>query len=125
MCGIPHHAAESYIGKLLKHGKKVAICDQLEEAKPGKLVERDVTQILSPGTHFDAHILHAERNNFVAAICTDAGKFGLALIDLTTGDFKVCELTAPEQLQNELPRVKPTEIIVPAEQHASFILHPS
>ena len=112
MCGIPHHAAESYIGKLLRHGKKVAVCDQLEEAKPGKLVERDVTQILSPGTHFDAHILHAERNNFLAAICPG---FGLALIDLTTGDFRVTELATRDQLQNELARVRPAEIIVPAE----------
>jgi len=112
MCGIPHHAAENYIGKLLKHGKKIAICDQIEEAKPGKLVQREVTQILSPGTHFDAHILDAERNNFLAAICPG---FGLALIDLTTGDFKVTELKTPEQLQNELTRVKPAEIIVPAE----------
>jgi DNA mismatch repair protein MutS len=112
MCGIPHHAAENYIGKLLRHGKKVAICDQLEEAKPGKLVQRDITQILSPGTHFDAHILHAERNNFVAAICPG---FGLALIDLTTGDFKVTELATAEQLQNELARVRPAEIIVPTE----------
>ena len=112
MCGIPHHAAENYIGKLLRHGKKIAICDQLEEAKPGKLVQRDVTQILSPGTHFDSHILHAERNNFLAAICPG---FGLALIDLTTGDFKVTELATVEQLQNELTRVRPAEIIVPAE----------
>ncbi|MCG3148828.1 MAG: DNA mismatch repair protein MutS [Verrucomicrobiae bacterium] len=112
MCGIPHHAAENYIGKLLKHGKKIAICDQLEEAQPGKLVQRDITQILSPGTHFDAHILHAERNNFLAAICPG---FGLALIDLTTGDFKVTELKTVEQLQNELTRIKPAEIIVPAE----------
>ena len=112
MCGIPHHAAEGYIGKLLRHGKKVAICDQIEEAKPGKLVQRDVTQILSPGTHFDTHILHADRNNFIAAICPG---FGLALIDLTTGDFKVTELATIEQLQNELTRVRPAEIIVPAE----------
>jgi len=112
MCGIPHHAAEGYIGKLLRQGKKVAICDQIEEAQPGKLVQRDITQILSPGTHFDAHILHADRNNFIAAICPG---FGLALIDLTTGDFKVTELATIEQLQNELTRVKPAEIVVPAE----------
>ena len=116
MCGIPHHAAEAYIGKLLKHGRKVAVCDQLEDARPGKLVERDVTQILSPGTHFDAHILHAERNNFLGAVCSDGGKrFGLALVDLTTGDFKVTELSSAEQLQNELARVRPAEIIVPTE----------
>src|SRR5439155_16735031 len=100
----------------LKHGRKIAICDQLEEATPGKLVKRDITQILSPGTHFDGRLLDAQRNNFVAAICTDAGKFGLALIDLTTGDFRVCELASLEQLQNELLRVKPAEIIVPTEE---------
>jgi DNA mismatch repair protein MutS len=114
MCGIPHHAAEGYIGKLLRQGRKVAICDQLEEAKPGKLVNRDVTQILSPGTHFDAHLLHAERNNFLAAICR-GDKFALALVDLTTGDFKVTELLSAEQLHNELTRTRPAEIIVPAE----------
>jgi DNA mismatch repair protein MutS len=115
MAGIPHHAAETYIGKLLRHGKKVAICDQLEDAKPGKLVQRDITQILSPGTHFDAHLLRAERNNFFAAVCADAGRFGLALIDLTTGDFKVTELATVEQLQNELTRARPAEIICPSE----------
>src|SRR5262245_6261859 len=112
MCGIPHHAAENYIDNLLKHGKKIAICDQLEEAKPGKLVQRDITQIHIHGTHFYAHLLHADRNNFLAAICPG---FGLALIDLTTGDFKVTELKTSEQLQNELTRVRPAEIIVPAE----------
>jgi len=125
MCGIPHHAAEAYVGKLLKQGRKVAICDQLEEAKPGKLVDRDVTQILSPGTHFDAHLLHAERNNFLAAIC-GSGPFGFALVDLTTGDFKVAELSSAEQLQNELTRVRPAEIIVPAEwfEEAKSLLSP-
>ena len=132
MCGLPHHAAEGYIGKLLRLGKKVAICDQLGDVQPGKLVQREITQILTPGTHFDAHILHADRNNFIAAIVPKGGDgqglkggsaqvpkseagFGLALIDLTTGDFKVTELTGVEQLQNELTRVHPAEIIVPAE----------
>ena len=123
MCGIPHHAAESYIGKILRAGRKVALCDQLEEAQPGKLVNRDVTQILSPGTHFDAHILHAERNNFLAAICGDGTRFGLALVDLTTGDFQVTELATLDQLQNELVRVRPAEIIVPTEQQSLLIPH--
>jgi MutS-like protein len=64
MCGIPFHAASNYIGRLLRAGRKVAICDQVEEARPGQLVNREVTQILSPGTHFDERILQAERNNF-------------------------------------------------------------
>jgi DNA mismatch repair protein MutS len=114
MCGIPHHAAETYIGKLLRQGRKVAVCDQLEDARPGKLVNRDVTQILSPGTHFDAHLLQAERNNFLAAVC-HGEKVGVAFVDLTTGDFKVTELLSIDQLHNELTRTRPAEIIVPAE----------
>jgi DNA mismatch repair protein MutS len=64
MCGIPFHAAQGYIGKLLRAGKKVAICEQLEEARPGQLVKREVTQILSPGTHFDERMLAAEAEQF-------------------------------------------------------------
>ena len=69
MCGIPFHAAHAYIARLLKAGRKVAICDQMEEARAGQLVKREVTQILSPGTHFDERLLQAERNNFLAAVC--------------------------------------------------------
>src|SRR6201993_2177259 len=68
MCGLPFHAANGYISRILKSGRKVAICDQVEEATPGKLVKREVTQILSPGTHFDERMLAAERNNFLAAV---------------------------------------------------------
>src|SRR5205823_8826621 len=91
MCGIPFHAANAYIGRLLRAGRKVAICDQVEEARPGQLVKREVTQILSPGTHFDERMLTAERNNFLAAVCAMGKAFGLALADLTTGDFVVTE----------------------------------
>src|SRR3954468_14726151 len=92
MCGIPFHAANSYIGRLLKAGRKVAICDQVEDARPGQLVKREVTQILSPGTHFDERILAAERNNFLAAIYGSGRSFGLAVVDLTTGDFPTTEV---------------------------------
>ena len=68
MCGIPFHAANAYIGKILRAGRKVAICDQVEEARPGQLVKREVTQILSPGTHFDERMLQAERNNYLVAV---------------------------------------------------------
>ena len=115
MCGLPHHAASSYIGRLLKAGRKVAICDQLEDARPGKLVKREVTQILSPGTHFDERMLVAERNNFLAAICPRGGAFGLALVDLTTGDFMTTELEAGATLLAELERLRPAEIIYPGE----------
>jgi DNA mismatch repair protein MutS len=115
MCGLPHHAANSYIGRLLRAGRKVAICDQLEDAQPGKLVKREVTQILSPGTHFDERMLVAERNNFLAAICPAGKTFGLALVDLTTGDFMTTELEAGPALLTELERLRPAEIIYPGE----------
>ncbi len=116
MAGFPHHAAESQIARLLKLGRKVAICDQMEEPRPGKLVKREVTQIVSPGAHFDARMLHAEQNNFLAAITTKTPRYGLALADLTTGEFRVTELATTEQLQTELERLRPSEIIAPSEQ---------
>src|SRR5882757_7443163 len=88
MCGIPYHAAGGYIARLLKAGRKVAICDQMEDARPGQLVKRSVTQILSPGTHFDERMLQAERNNYLAAVAKNGKAFGLAVVDLTTGSFK-------------------------------------
>src|SRR6202012_5719361 len=92
MCGIPFHAANGYIARLLKAGRKVAICEQLEEARPGALVKREVTQILSPGTHFDDRLLAPDRNNFLAALCCVNKIFGLAVADLTAGDFKTTQL---------------------------------
>jgi DNA mismatch repair protein MutS len=118
MCGLPHHAANAYIGRLLKTGRKVAICDQLEDARPGKLVKREVTQILSPGTHFDERMLVAERNNFLAAIYPSGRIFGLALVDLTTGDFMTTELENDSALLTELERLRPAEIIYPGEAAA-------
>ncbi len=115
MCGIPFHAANNYIARILKAGRKVAICDQMEDARPGQLVKREVTQILSPGTHFDERMLVAERNNFLAAVTTVGKTFGLALVDLTTGDFKATELAAEAALLSELERLRPAEIIYPAE----------
>jgi len=115
MCGIPFHAANGYIAKILKAGRKVAICDQVEDARPGQLVKREVTQILSPGTHFDERLLAAERNNFVAALNPVGKRTGLAVVDLTTGDFKVTELDGEAALATELERLRPAEVIFPEE----------
>src|ERR1041385_4010843 len=115
MCGIPFHAANGYIAKILKAGRKVAICDQMEEARPGQLVKREVTQILSPGTHFDERLLAAERNNFVAAVNPVGKRVGLAGVDLTTGDFKGTELEGDAALETELERLRPAEMIFPEE----------
>jgi DNA mismatch repair protein MutS len=118
MCGIPFHAANAYIGRILKAGRKVAICDQVEDARPGQLVKREVTQILSPGTHFDERMLTAERNNFLAAVYSSGKSFGLAAADLTTGDFLTAELEDEAALLAELQRLRPAEIIFPSESVA-------
>jgi DNA mismatch repair protein MutS len=115
MCGIPYHAASGYIARILKAGRKVAVCDQIEEARPGQLVKRAVTQILSPGAHFDERMLSAERHNYLASICSSGSALGLALVDLTTGDFRVTEPADPTALVAELERVRPAEVILPGE----------
>src|ERR1044071_119015 len=115
MCGIPFHAANAYIGRLLRAGRKVAICDQMEDARPGQLVKREVTQILSPGTHFDERMLSAERNNYLAAIAKNGSTRGLAVVDLTTGSFKTTEVDGHAALLGELERLRPAEIVLPAE----------
>src|SRR6266849_5910704 len=115
MCGIPFHAANNYIARILRAGRKVAICDQMEDARPGQLVKREVTQILSPGTHFDERMLNAERNNFLAAVCALGKSFGLAVVDLTTGSFKTTEVQTEMALLGELERLRPAEIVLPSE----------
>src|SRR4051812_39196888 len=114
MCGIPFHAANTYISRILKAGRKVAICDQVEEARPGQLVKREVTQILSPGTHFDERMLTAERNNFLAALYQNGNSFGLAFADLTTGDFLTTEVEDSSAVLAELQRLRPAETIYPS-----------
>ena len=115
MCGMPYHAANGYIARLLKAGRKVAICDQMEDARPGQLVKREVTQIVSPGAHFDERMLAAERNNYLASVYRLGKTIGLALVDLTTGDFHATELEGETALLGELQRLHPAEILYPGE----------
>ena len=113
MCGVPFHAAEAYIGKLIKAGHRVAVCDQVSEPQPGKIVERKVSQIISPGTVSDLNLLESKQNNFLAAINRAKNRFGLALIDVSTGEFRVAEMDSQGALQDELARFSPTELIRP------------
>ncbi|MFA6543576.1 MAG: DNA mismatch repair protein MutS [Limisphaerales bacterium] len=115
MCGIPHHAFNGYVARILRAGRKVAVCDQMEEARPGQLVKREVTQILSPGTHFDERLLAAERNNFLAAVYPAGKTTGIAVVDLTTGDFRTTETESDTELLTELERLRPAEVIYPGE----------
>ena len=121
MCGIPFHAAENYLRKLIKAGRRVAVCDQVSEPVPGKIVEREVTHIVSPGTISDLQMLEAKRNNYLAAICAGAkGCLGFAFLDLTTGDFRLTEVPGEKELADELARVQPSEVLVSEEQAEQF-----
>jgi DNA mismatch repair protein MutS len=115
MCGVPYHAARGYIEKLIAAGKRVAICDQVGEVTAGKLVRREISQILSAGT-LDDFGLDARTHNFLAAVCEKRGRVGLAFADLSTGAFRLTELDSRAQLLDELARISPAEVLVPEEQ---------
>jgi DNA mismatch repair protein MutS len=117
MCGVPYHSAKGYIEKLIAAGKRVAICDQVGEVQAGKLVRREISQILSAGT-LDDFGLDARTHNFLAAVCEKRGRIGLAFADLSTGVFRVTELDGLPQLLDELARVSPAEVLVPEENTA-------
>ncbi|TSA36703.1 MAG: DNA mismatch repair protein MutS [Verrucomicrobiaceae bacterium] len=119
MCGVPFHAAKGYIEKLIAAGWRVAICDQVGEVTAGKLVRREVSQILSPGT-LDDFGLDDRKPNYLAAVCERRGSFGLAFADLSTGEFRLTELESIGSLLDELARVSPAEILVPEQQAELF-----
>ena len=115
MCGVPYHAARGYMEKLLAAGHRVAFCEQVGEVQTGKLVRREITRILSPGTLEDAG-LEDKTHNFTASIlppAKDEGMFGLACADLSTGEFRITELASAEAMLDELVRLAPAEILVP------------
>src|SRR6266700_2501723 len=116
MCGMPYHAAPTYIAKLIKAGRRVAICDQTSEPQPGKIVSRDITQIISAGTVSDLDLLEAKRANYLGAVYADGGIFGFAYADLTTGEFRLTELQDRQSLLDELARVSPSELLISSEQ---------
>ncbi|HKB90824.1 MAG TPA: DNA mismatch repair protein MutS [Opitutaceae bacterium] len=115
MCGLPYHAADNYVGKLLAAGKKVAICDQQEAAKPGKLVKRSLTRILSPGTTLASGQLDAARNHYLCALSLDKSGLHAAWLDLSTGEFKVATDARPENLLPVLTALDPAEIVMAEE----------
>ena len=120
MCGIPWHAAESYIARLLKAGKRVAIAEQTSEPKPGKLVEREIARILTAGSIDDLNLLDNQRPNYLAAVFQQGKKLGLACIDHSTGEFTVGEYEDIGQLHDELDRLSPAELLIPEDQKAVF-----
>src|SRR5213080_304318 len=120
MCGVPYHAAPSYISKLIKAGRRVAICDQTSEPQPGKIVSRDITQIVSAGTVSDLDLLESKRANYLGAVYADGTAFGFAYADLSTGEFRLTQSQDRQTLLDELARVSPSELLVSDEQQQQF-----
>ncbi|PPA06104.1 DNA mismatch repair protein MutS [Pseudomonas sp. MWU12-2312b] len=114
MCGIPYHAAEGYLAKLVKLGESVVICEQVGDPSTSKgPVDRQVVRIITPGTVSDEALLDERRDNLIAAVLGDERLFGLAVLDITSGNFSVLEIKGWENLLAELERVNPVELLIP------------
>ena len=117
MCGVPYHAADGYIARLIRAGFKIAICDQMELPGPGKkIVRREVVRVITPGTATEGAVLEARENNFLAAVAKDAAgsTLGMAYVDLSTGEFQATEFRgagAVEALRDELQLLRPRETL--------------
>src|SRR5258706_2844307 len=115
MCGVPYHAAEGYIARLIQKGYRVAICEQMEAPGAGKkLVKREITRIVTPGTATDAHLLRSHENNYLAAVARNGARAGLAHVDVSTGEFKVTELETAE-VPPALEHLGAREVLFPAD----------
>jgi len=116
MCGVPHHAAQGYIAKVIQAGKRIAIAEQTTAPEPGKIVEREIAQIISAGTVDDMTLLDDTRHNYLAAVYHSGKNWGLACADHSTGDFTVAEYPQKEALKDALQRLAPKELIIPDDQ---------
>ncbi|MEM1442034.1 MAG: DNA mismatch repair protein MutS, partial [Verrucomicrobiota bacterium] len=125
MCGVPHHAAEGYMAKLIKAGKRIALAEQTSDPQPGKIVEREIKQIISAGTIDDLNLLDSDRSNYLAAVFQMKGRIGLAYLEHTTGEFRVTEFTDRAAFEDELTRLRPSELLFSEEQAADFDLLPN
>ncbi|TMC54948.1 MAG: DNA mismatch repair protein MutS [Chloroflexi bacterium] len=114
MCGVPHHAWQSYVGKLLRAGHKVVICDQVEAAVKNKIVRRDVTRVLTPGTVVEDAYLEPSRPNYLVAAWSRGNDAGIAACEVSTGELLLCQLPR-DRLQSELERLAPAELLAPPD----------
>jgi len=114
MCGVPHHAWQAYVGKLLRAGHKVVICDQVEAASKNKIVRRDVTRVLTPGTVVEEAYLEPSKPNYLVAAWSKGTEAGIAACELSTGELLLCQLPR-ERLQSEIERLAPAELLTPPE----------
>lgn len=113
MCGVPHHAAEQYIAKLISAGYKVAICEQVEDPRSAKgIVKREVTRVITPGLIVEEQNLVAKLPNYLCSIASDGNLWGIAYMDVSTGEFRVIEVSSLDDMLDELHRIEPREILV-------------
>jgi DNA mismatch repair protein MutS len=116
MAGVPYHAAENYLAKLVKLGESVVICEQMGDSTPAKgPMERQVTRILTPGTVSDDALLEERQDNLLVALCCQQEQFGLATLDITSGRFHILQVKGLAALQSELTRLKPAELLISEE----------
>ncbi len=116
MCGVPCHSSSTYLAKLIKAGRRVAICEQMGDPAPSKgLVHREVVRVVSPGLAVDDQLLDDQENRFLAAVCHRDQLWGLSLVDLSTGEFMVGEFSQEIELLDELSRMSPAEILLAPE----------
>jgi DNA mismatch repair protein MutS len=115
MCGVPYHAAEGYIARLIQKGYRVAICDQVEDPRlTTKLVRREITRVVTPGTAMDGNLVRARENNYLAAVARSGTRSGVAHVDLSTGEFRVTELEAGE-VEGALQQLGAREVLFPGD----------
>ena len=120
MAGVPHHAAENYIARLIAKGYKVALCEQIGSDTVNGLMPREVVRVFTAGTVVEPGMLEAGRNNYIVAVVLDNGRAGLAYADITTGEFATTQLTGHRDLIDELARLSPVELLVPEEMDDGF-----
>jgi DNA mismatch repair protein MutS len=120
MAGVPHHAAEGYIARLISKGYKVALCEQIGTEPIKGLMPREVVRVFTAGTVIEPGMLDANRNNYLAAAIADGDRAGLAYADITTGEFATTQLKNRHELIEELARLSPAELLVPDSEHTLF-----
>ncbi len=121
MAGIPYHALQNYLPKALEAGIKVALAEQTEDPKLAKgLVRREVTQIITPGTIVEGDVLNAGRSNYLMGVNPGRGGFGIAVLDISTGEFRVCEVSKRPELDGEIHRLRPSEVLLPQRLHEQW-----
>lgn len=114
MCGVPFHASEGYLAKFIRAGKKVAICDQMEDPALAKgIVKREITRVVTPGTILEEQVLESNRHNYLAGLCRQGEVYGLALLDLSTGSFCLEETNSADAIRDNLMRYAPSECLIP------------